>query len=81
MGKLLLLVVLAFVGFLLIKGLKNPRRNGADPKGAKPKASRGEAAVERMVTCAHCGVNLPESESLRSGERHFCSEEHRRAMR
>jgi uncharacterized protein len=31
-----------------------------------------------MVACAHCGVNLPESDSVRVGERHYCSEEHRR---
>jgi uncharacterized protein len=31
-----------------------------------------------MVTCARCGVHLPESESIRVGSKHFCSEEHRR---
>lgn len=34
---------------------------------------------ERMVACAHCGVNQPLSESLCVEGRYFCSEVHRRA--
>ena len=37
-------------------------------------------APEKMVTCAHCGVNLPISDSLPgAGNRHFCCNEHRQA--
>jgi uncharacterized protein len=35
-------------------------------------------AVERMVPCAHCGLNLPEREALPVAGRFYCSEEHRR---
>jgi uncharacterized protein len=72
-GKLLFLLFLALIGFLLIKGLKKApgaRRDG----GTKGR----ERAVEKMVACAHCGVNLPEGESVQAGGRHYCSEEHRR---
>ncbi|MGE5490097.1 MAG: PP0621 family protein [Actinomycetota bacterium] len=34
--------------------------------------------VERMVACAHCGVNQPLSESLAAGERFYCCDAHRR---
>jgi uncharacterized protein len=34
---------------------------------------------ERMVTCAHCGVNLPESDSVAESGRFFCNDEHRLA--
>jgi len=71
-GKLLLLLFLALIGFILMKGLK-----ARDRRKDSGVARRGPAA-ERMVACAHCGVNLPESESVRAGGRHFCSEEHRR---
>jgi len=35
--------------------------------------------VERMVTCAYCGVNQPVSESLLADGQYYCSPEHRRA--
>jgi uncharacterized protein len=31
-----------------------------------------------MVKCAHCGIHLPRSESIASGNLSFCCEEHRR---
>ncbi|MAW32994.1 MAG: hypothetical protein CMK56_01140 [Proteobacteria bacterium] len=36
---------------------------------------------ENMVVCDHCRVNFPESESVVSNGRVFCSEEHQRASR
>lgn len=32
---------------------------------------------ESMVPCAHCGVHLPKSKAIQSGQRHFCCVEHR----
>lgn len=43
--------------------------------------ARREIPPEPMVTCAHCGVYLPQSESLAEGGRHYCSEAHREAGR
>jgi uncharacterized protein len=34
--------------------------------------------IEAMVQCEHCGLNLPESEAVTLGSRHFCTVEHRR---
>jgi uncharacterized protein len=70
-GRLILLLFLALVAYLLLKGSKAPSRPG------KHKVASDRPA-ERMVECAHCGVHLPESESLSVGGKHFCSEEHRR---
>jgi uncharacterized protein len=30
-----------------------------------------------MVTCAHCGLHVPQSEALRKGARSYCCPAHR----
>ena len=40
---------------------------------------RASREPERMVTCAHCGVNQPVSESVMVDGRYYCCQEHRRA--
>lgn len=35
----------------------------------------------KSVRCAHCGLFLPEADALAHGGRHYCSPEHREAMR
>mgnify|MGYP000005142939 FL=1 len=47
--------------------------------GRSDLSARDAAASENMVTCAHCGVHLPESESVSDGVRIYCSEAHRLA--
>ncbi len=38
------------------------------------------AGNEKMVSCAQCGIHLPQSESIAGeGEQHFCSNEHQQA--
>lgn len=44
-----------------------------------PPASRPDPQPETMVACAHCGLLLPESDSLAAGPRRYCSEAHRQA--
>lgn len=46
---------------------------------SKPLSSRPVPAEEKMVTCVHCGVHLPESEGLNDGGRIYCCEAHRAA--
>ena len=69
--KFLLLALVLVVVYCLYKAHK--RRAG--------RATRPPAAVvgEDMVRCAQCGVHLPRSESLVSGERFYCTPEHRRS--
>ena len=42
-------------------------------------ASRPLKDPEKMVSCAQCGVYLPESDSIADGERAYCCEAHRAA--
>jgi uncharacterized protein len=41
----------------------------------RPRAAGGSG--EDMVRCAQCGVHLPRSESLMSGQVFYCTPEHR----
>jgi uncharacterized protein len=47
-------------------GQSRPRGNG----GARD-------STEEMVTCAHCGVHLPRSESVAARGLHYCGVAHR----
>jgi uncharacterized protein len=66
--KLLLILLLLLVLYLL---LRKRSVRPVEPPG--PPA----APVERMVTCARCGVHLPRSDSLAADGLYFCSPEHR----
>lgn len=68
MKYLLLLVFFAIVWWAW-------KKRAVPPPADAPRST----PVERMVTCAHCGVHLPESDALADGENHFCNEAHRRA--
>jgi len=70
LGKVLVLILVVIAVWFLVKGLSRP--------AARERRPAETGAGERMVTCAHCGVHLPESEATASGARFFCSEEHRR---
>ena len=68
MAKILLLALgLALAYWILKRYRRKIDRNAPQPK------FRGED----MVRCSQCGVHLPRSESLRSGEAFYCSVEHR----
>jgi uncharacterized protein len=34
-----------------------------------------------MVSCAQCGVHLPESEAIQKDGKHYCCEEHRKVSK
>ena len=67
--KILLLIVVGFVVWGLIRNYQRSLN--------KPTERAGEKAVENMVKCAHCGVNLPRSEAIYSGGDFFCTPEHK----
>lgn len=69
MSRLIFLFAIAAVVYLL---LKSYRKDESANKPAEP---------EDMVRCAHCGVHLPVSESVRDGDLYFCSAAHRDAHR
>lgn len=82
----LLLFVLFLIGLFYVR---RALRRGAGGRGgaAGSRADGGRAAAEdsrrvldaeQMVACAHCGLHVPESESVRGSGEFFCSDEHRR---
>lgn len=70
MLKFILLILLAVGGWYFWRRLSAPRTPVRAPQERLP---------ERMVACAWCGVNVPEGDALRSGERNYCCAEHRSA--
>lgn len=74
--RLILFFALAMIAIYLV-------RRAFDKPGARPAATAGkaDAAAERMVACAHCGLHIPESEAVRGGDETFCCAEHHRQHR
>ena len=74
MGKLLLLgVAVVVIVWLLRRALAKPRADAGAPS-----AGAGDGSGN-LVSCAHCGLNLPKGEARSAGGHHYCSEEHWRA--
>ncbi len=64
MGRILFLLIIAFLIYLLFKGfLRAQTRRGEEDRKEK---------VEDMVACARCGVNLPKSEAKSEGAQFYC---------
>ncbi|EXI93173.1 MAG: hypothetical protein AW12_00029 [Candidatus Accumulibacter sp. BA-94] len=68
MTKYFLLLALALFAWWLWRRVRKPDRTDT-PRGRE---------VERMVQCAHCGVNQPVSESLLADGRYYCCAAHLR---
>lgn len=68
MKYLLLFAILGFVWWSFAK-----RNAGGDDKSS----SNDEERSEKMLTCAHCGVHLPESEAVLADNRVYCCDAHR----
>jgi len=62
----------AIYWFLRNKKIRNSS-NSSTPETRRPREP------EQMVTCAHCGVHLPISESITAKGLHFCSTNHQQA--
>ncbi|MHB1054023.1 MAG: PP0621 family protein [Thiobacillus sp.] len=70
MLKILLLMVIGFVVWGLIRAYKRSLSDSSPPSSQK--------VVETMVKCAHCAVNLPRSEAIYSGGEFYCTPEHQK---
>ncbi len=70
------LIIAIAVGLLLWLLFGRGARSAKPPRGAKPDPLGGP---EEMVSCAHCGVNLPRSEALAARSLHYCTPAHRDA--
>ena len=76
--RLILLAVLAWLGFRLVRQFMANSLPPAQPGAANPAAAH-PPEPERMQRCAHCDTHLPAGESTQSRGRYFCSEAHRDA--
>ena len=72
--KFLLLIVAILALLWLLRG---SRRGAKPPPVAKP-APPDE--LQAMVSCAHCGIHLPQNEALPGRGGVFCGEPHRSAF-
>ena len=74
MAKWLFFGLLAFVVYRMWM-LRGSHQAAARPAGPVT------PPVQQIVACDHCGVDLPDSESLKESGRHYCCEQHRAAER
>ena len=63
---------LLLLGLIAVIWWSWSKRKAAD--ASPPSPPRGN---EKMVCCAHCGIYLPESDSVADGAATYCSEAHR----
>ena len=68
--KILLLLAIGFVVWRLIRAYQRSLNSPPSPANTK--------AVETMVKCAHCAVNLPRSEAIYTGGEFYCTPEHQK---
>ncbi|WP_416547533.1 PP0621 family protein [Limnohabitans sp. DCL3] len=69
--KYLLILLLVMVVIWAVKRGRRPQ----SPTAAKPQ----ETAPAEMITCAHCGIHLPQEEAVSGQKGLYCSTEHRTA--
>lgn len=69
---LIRLIIFAAVVFLVIQLVR--RWLNQPDKTTAISQDQGE-----MIRCAHCGLYIPRAEAITSGERSYCSVEHRDA--
>ena len=66
MGRIVLLLIIAFLVYLVFRGFfrVNTRKPAQPPEKT--------VAGEDMVTCARCGVNLPRSDARETDGKFYC---------
>ncbi len=68
MARILILVIIGFLIYLLLRGFFRAQVK----KDAPPPATTAKG--EDMVTCERCGVNLPRSDTVEEAGRRVCRE-------
>jgi uncharacterized protein len=76
--NLLLFILILVAVWWVRRALRKPGDgDGArSPQGGRNAPTPDEP--EPVIACAYCGVHVPESEGVRSGDDFFCCNEHRR---
>lgn len=74
MNKYLFWVIVFAIGFGVFKLAKVLERKSAAARENRPDS---QAPRELVLSCAHCGVHVPASEAIMSGDTAYCCVEHR----
>jgi uncharacterized protein len=70
--KYLLILLLVLVVIWAVK-------RGRAPKPPQPSQNPEPSSPSEMVTCAHCGIHLPQEEAVSGQKGLYCSTDHRAA--
>ena len=78
MGKTLFWIAVFFAVLLVSRFLSHKAANKRFKEEEASKTARQNPLPnsEAMVQCAHCGIHLPQSESIQSHDQYFCSQAH-----
>lgn len=74
MGRILFWIA---VGIAVYVAWRWWQRQSLQGRAPPPPSSRDRQETEAMLACGVCGLNVPASEAVRSGERAYCCDEHR----
>lgn len=78
MRNLLILILVVACIWWVQRAIARAKERAAEAgRNGRKKGGRAVAAPERIRECAHCGLNVPESEGVRDGDRFYCSDAHR----
>ena len=70
--KYLVLLAVLVIAYLVWRNNRIERRQSSPPPAARP------GGPQEMVSCAQCGLHLPQPDAVRGGDgRFYCSQEHR----
>jgi uncharacterized protein len=78
----LLLVLVGAMAWLAVSRRQRPPQRPDEQPAEPPRRSGGDrlAPPQAMVSCAHCGVHLPQADALLDAAgRPYCGEAHRQA--
>jgi uncharacterized protein len=73
MKYLIVVLVVAVIAWLLLRGRKAERPVA---RSAAARSPTRESGPQAMVQCAHCGVHLPRGDALLDHRGAFCSKAH-----
>lgn len=75
----LLILILVVAGIWWVqRAIARAKERAAEAgRTGRKKGGRAVASPERIIECAHCGLNVPESEGVRDDDRFYCSDAHR----
>jgi uncharacterized protein len=84
MGKIIFWLGIFAAIYIALKAVAVIKRKGAldaQDQNARAPNNKNEPEVKvkalaSLVSCAKCGVHLPSSDAIQSGNQFFCSKEH-----